>query len=827
MNKVRYLFNLLLFGINVFGIVGAFLEVFGIWRSDTSYSDSAWLTGRESMALSGGLLWGGLLLLCVVAASVWQGAEKKKIWLRVGICMLLYFVLAVLFGKAIRGGVSLALQNAVDNLNNRYQFHIAWRSGGQLLAEAGVKSGWETVLATLSLLFCLFPLMLLAGFLWVHDRGFGLAAGHLLWFTAACSLNNFPGMGTLSFCVIGLVAALVQKEFADAPGAGFRAVAVITVFTIFSLGFIFRGLLPILDRQYEGIQKERDEFYRVVNEEWIPGVQDMWSGIGPGIDVTGTLNRTNVFSYTSSDMYQVSVDKVPESALYLRGYVGGTYGKREWEAQEDQVLEHYYAEHGLDLPQDYGKLVNITYEAIGALEDYPAPESIRIKELGGKGTYSVYPYGVCLAGDEQVHGDGTVMRRSNEYEFQYRDFSGRGGNAELQGEWKKLEEQYRRYVYDHFLDYPEESLPLLTKQLEEEKIRTDSIYTCALDIMDFLDRQADYNLDAGRNPLGTDFVEYFLFESHEGYCVHFASAAVLAFRYFGIPARYATGYAVSPSNFYQNLGGDYKAVVTGKQAHAWAEIYLDAVGWVPVEMTPGAVAFRGDNRRQQLESLGLWQEEGTEEVRGDEQESPSDIQASEELPEEGIEDVPEPLPEPQKDPEGEPAVSGEVLTPPPEQEKTGVAGGGQAAGKNERDSVILLTIAGAVFLLGIFFILCCLAKRQNHRWHGALRNAGTGECISLLYENLRKALGIMGCSGGLAVGGEEFLCNMRKVCPEMGNGEYEAFCTILEKNAFGRMEPSAAELQVVRFVHDKLVSRVYAGVPFYKRFLFKVFRCYV
>jgi hypothetical protein len=83
-------------------------------------------------------------------------------------------------------------------------------------------------------------------------------------------------------------------------------------------------------------------------------------------------------------------------------------------------------------------------------------------------------------------------------------------------------------------------------------------------------------------------VEYFLSESHVGYCQHFASAGVLLLRQMGIPARYASGYIVKSGSFFKNADGDgYTAVVTDRAAHAWAEIYLEDIGWVPVEMTPG------------------------------------------------------------------------------------------------------------------------------------------------------------------------------------------------------------------------------------------------
>jgi hypothetical protein len=86
-------------------------------------------------------------------------------------------------------------------------------------------------------------------------------------------------------------------------------------------------------------------------------------------------------------------------------------------------------------------------------------------------------------------------------------------------------------------------------------------------------------------PTERDFVEYFLFENHKGYCVHFASATVALLRSAGVPARYVEGYAVSPSDFENN---DEWADIPDSRSHAWVEIYLSSVGWVPVEATPGA-----------------------------------------------------------------------------------------------------------------------------------------------------------------------------------------------------------------------------------------------
>ena len=84
-----------------------------------------------------------------------------------------------------------------------------------------------------------------------------------------------------------------------------------------------------------------------------------------------------------------------------------------------------------------------------------------------------------------------------------------------------------------------------------------------------------------------DSVEHFLASSHEGFCVHFASAGTLILRSMGVPARYVNGYVVREFSFYPTEAGEFEARVKDSDAHAWCEIYLEDYGWYPIEMTPG------------------------------------------------------------------------------------------------------------------------------------------------------------------------------------------------------------------------------------------------
>ena len=77
-----------------------------------------------------------------------------------------------------------------------------------------------------------------------------------------------------------------------------------------------------------------------------------------------------------------------------------------------------------------------------------------------------------------------------------------------------------------------------------------------------------------------DFLDYFLLESRRGYCTYFATAFVLLARAEGIPARYVQGYCIP-------IGEQGDASVYSDMAHAWPEAYLEGVGWIPFEPTPG------------------------------------------------------------------------------------------------------------------------------------------------------------------------------------------------------------------------------------------------
>ncbi len=84
-----------------------------------------------------------------------------------------------------------------------------------------------------------------------------------------------------------------------------------------------------------------------------------------------------------------------------------------------------------------------------------------------------------------------------------------------------------------------------------------------------------------------DFIDHFILEKREGYCVHYATAFCLIARYMGYPSRVIRGYKTK-------LNTIGSTVVTDDCGHSWPEVYFEGKGWIPFEPTPGMSGERYD-----------------------------------------------------------------------------------------------------------------------------------------------------------------------------------------------------------------------------------------
>ena len=104
----------------------------------------------------------------------------------------------------------------------------------------------------------------------------------------------------------------------------------------------------------------------------------------------------------------------------------------------------------------------------------------------------------------------------------------------------------------------------------------------AEEVAAYISASGRYTLSPYVIPEGEDFALYFLENSKQGYCIHFATAATLMLRALDVPARLTSGFIVTVP-----AGSAGRTVaVTDRSAHAWVEVFFDNIGWLPLEVTP-------------------------------------------------------------------------------------------------------------------------------------------------------------------------------------------------------------------------------------------------
>ena len=123
--------------------------------------------------------------------------------------------------------------------------------------------------------------------------------------------------------------------------------------------------------------------------------------------------------------------------------------------------------------------------------------------------------------------------------------------------------------------------------------RTD--YQKCMALVRYLGKQCRYNTQAAAVPAGKDKVDYFLFESQEGYCDLFATAFSVMARSIGVQTRYATGWFL-PITDRKPEDGWY--TVVEKDGHAWSEVYFRNVGWIQFDATAAAVNISPKQAKQ-------------------------------------------------------------------------------------------------------------------------------------------------------------------------------------------------------------------------------------
>lgn len=104
----------------------------------------------------------------------------------------------------------------------------------------------------------------------------------------------------------------------------------------------------------------------------------------------------------------------------------------------------------------------------------------------------------------------------------------------------------------------------------------------AMVVKQWLEKNTTYSFSKNYDDQPDPTAAFLFSEEKKGYCVYTSFAAAYLMRAMGLPTRVSAGYAVPVSN----LGGGSALLIKSNDQHAWAELYLAGVGWVPIEVTP-------------------------------------------------------------------------------------------------------------------------------------------------------------------------------------------------------------------------------------------------
>ena len=229
-------------------------------------------------------------------------------------------------------------------------------------------------------------------------------------------------------------------------------------------------------------------------------------------------------------------------------------------------------------------------------------------------------------------------------------------------------------------------------------------YEQAVNVMNWLRTNCRYTLEVEALPENVDFVTFFLLRSREGYCTYFATAQTILCRMLGLPARYVEGYLCTPDQ-------SGNAYVTGRNGHAWTEVYFEGFGWLTFDATPASSGGSGGQSRNENPPSAPPPEESAD--NRDTPSTPSPSPSPEPSPEPTEEPSPEPSIEPEQTPENDvPEDSPAPPSPEPEPEPDS----GSPSGNHSLAWlwILLLILLACALLFRIYMTRPDLQARRAH-----------------------------------------------------------------------------------------------------------------
>lgn len=477
----------------------------------------------------------------------------------------------------------------------------------------------------------------------------------------------------------------------------------------------------------------------------------------------------------------LNVTSEQKKTLYLKAFVGGVYLDGKWEKMPDS---EYGAKNAGMFPwleeKGFSPLEQSAQYYKAGKEKNIKSNRVKIEVNSGSRDYFYAPAslqsvtsGKVKPKQDQILGTTGLTGERN---YTYKEMSGvRPSELMVAADWvekpktktqkaySEAEAVYRQFVYDHYTAVDKKMYALVDEIFwNDYSSESDGIYSALTQIRTVLKEQYQYTETTDMNHSVSDPIRYFLETSYQGNDMLYASAAVEAFRVHGIPARYVEGYYVPAKEIAGSKGG--KTKVTGKNAHAWVEVYFDGVGWLPVDVTPGYY----------YDVAALQKMVNT----------PENVQKNAAL--------------------NHNSFGGKQSTDLSSAKN-------KAAKRVKKAAVQIVLILLGIFALGILLLAAVLSVaeilRMIIRWKDTRRyeKASVRKKVDILEKELFCILQCMGIQARLGWNTKMTAQQLRKLVEQVETGEYERVCELFEKVVYGDMELEKYEVRTLESFLKKLL----------------------
>ena len=533
-----------------------------------------------------------IFLPVVVGVVIVLGAVWMALGVRVrGALLLVLLVVAVVWREVLvsgMAGIGNAFLRTLTEVTGQVHQEFAesvdsvW---GQTLAGAWIAAILTALFGILvtakRTVFLFLPIVLLA---------VGVISGFL-------TVNVWMWLCVLSLMFVFLRVRFVEHgqgniagHVRENTGAWVRAMAISTALVL----LIAVPGYALLGRVSETELTER-------GERWMDG----WSYGGAGTAMPrGWLS--DLPARNPSGQTALVISGIGSEKMYLKGFVGEVYTGTRWTVMDgadlaEQAELFYWLHRGNFYGQrQIAQGLSVTSPLDTALYD----SIMMVRRVSAYAKWAFVPYGLADTEilDSRWIGDARIRSREAELRVRYIAGSvpmwyalqGDLARAQAAGDdsvhlYLTHERAYAEFVRNHYLQMTDESVlaldEILAQSGDEDPKTTMTLTEITTSIRAFLDENMRYEPQTLTHSGKQDFAAYVLRYAGSGYSVHYATLATLLLRYYGVPARYVEGYYLPT----ETRDPAEEQAVNEHYAHAWSEYYLDGVGWIPFETTPGYI----------------------------------------------------------------------------------------------------------------------------------------------------------------------------------------------------------------------------------------------